>query len=104
MPGNEASSYEFCYLNFSAVKNEEQAAGEPEKPAEPGEQEPKSAEPEQAAAKQDKPVESEQEAEKPDKPVEQEPSSTEQEQEAAGPEKQPEPATAGGKYFSNAHV
>ena len=101
MLGNEVSSYEFCYLDFSA---EEQAAGEPEKPAEPEEQEPTSAEPEQAAAKPDKPVESEQEAEKPDKPVEQEPSSTEQEQEAAGPEKQPEPATAGGKYFSNAHV
>ena len=85
-PGNEASSYEFCYLDLSAVKNEEQAAGEPEKPAEPEEQEPTSAEPEQAAAK-------------PDKPVEPEPSATEPEQGAAEPEKQPELATAGGGYY-----
>lgn len=59
-----------------AGKDEEQAAAELEKPAEPEEQKPTSAEPEQ-----------------------QEPPSTEPEQKPAESEKQPEPAAAGGRYF-----
>ena len=81
------AAIDFVISILSAVKNEEQVAGEPDKPAEPEEQEPTSAEPEQAAAK-------------PDKPVEQEPSSAEPEQEAADPEKQLEPAAAGARYLT----
>lgn len=55
--GMRLAAIDFVISILSAVKNEEQAAGEPDKPAEPEEQEPTSAEPEQEAADPEKQLE-----------------------------------------------